>query len=61
MNYHDAWIKLIWERDQVYLYLLIGGCVALMWYRFLLYRYYRLALGGAACVIGAALVWGVVR
>lgn len=61
MNYHDSWLKLIYERDMVYLYLLVGGMVALMWYRFLLYRYHRLALALAGSVITAALAWGIVR
>lgn len=61
MNYHDSWLKLIYERDMLYLYLTIGGMVALMWYRFLLYRYYRLSLAMAGSIVAAALVWGVVQ
>lgn len=58
MDYHDAWLTLIDQRDQVYLWLFIAAAVGMMWYRFLFNRYYWAALAVYQSLIVGALVWG---
>lgn len=58
MNYHDAWLTLIFQRDQTYFYLVIAAATGLMWYRFAFYRYFWPALAGWLLLVCGGIVWG---
>lgn len=59
MNYFDAWIELIKQRDMLYLQIAAAVIVGFVWYRLWLRFVFKLALAGAIVIVGAGLGWGL--
>jgi len=57
--YYHAWIDLITQRDNFYLYLAAAVLVGWTWYKLFFKRLFNFMAAGAGLVVLAGLIWGI--
>jgi len=57
--YYQAWIDLITQRDNFYLYLAAAVLVGWTWYKLFFKRLFKFMAAGAGLVVLAGLIWGI--
>jgi len=57
--YYQAWIELITQRDNFYLYLAAAVIVGYTWRRLFFKRLFKIVWGAALVLVLAGLVWGI--